>query len=327
MTPEALALVDDIHNAYSNLQLDANVAQTIQNFTPMIPNRLWDDVADFTRSAVADFAPTNCAEASKALTVVSRLAVWTTETACLPLERNIVFSGRHIETFTARQMAGLSPVVARAERLRLLRIAGELHSFDPVRRGAGKKPRPNPFAPYSPAAMVRFRSQAATRSTALRRHNWLVLLALAAGCALTTAEIMHLKVEDVDSTADGVIVTVTGASPRTVVCLVDWEDDVTRLLRGPLVSDYLFVKDERPNDAVAYVKKFLNSTAKGREFPTVERLRSTWIVGHLEARTPIVALAQALGVKTFSTFERLAPFVRIPEASALQVLFRGEPRP
>ncbi|TFC22083.1 hypothetical protein E3O55_18880 [Cryobacterium sp. MDB1-18-2] len=293
----------------------------------MIPKRLWDDVADFTRSAVADFAPTNCAEASKALTVISRLAVWTTETACLPLERNIVFSGRHIETFAARQMAGLSPVVARAERLRLLRIAGELHSFDPVRRDAGKKPRPNPFAPYSPAAMVRFRSQAATRSTALRRHNWMVLLALAAGCALTTTEIMHLKVEDVDSTGDGLTVTVRGASPRTVVCLADWEDDVTRLLGGPLVSDYLFVKAERPNNAVAYVTKFLNSTAKGGEFPTVERLRSTWIVGHLEARTPTVALAEALGVKTFSTFERLAPFVKTPDASDLRVLFRGELRP
>lgn len=290
----------------------------------MIPKRLWNEVATFTRAAVTDFAPTTTAEASKAMTVVSRLAVWTTETACLPLEREIVFSGRHIEMFAARQMKHLTPVVARAERLRLLRIAGELHSFDPARRDAGKKPRPNPFAPYSPAALVRFRSQAATRSTALRRHNWLVLLSLAAGCALTTSEILHLTVNDVGSTAAGVTVTVNGSRPRTVVCLADWEDDIRRLLNGPLVVDYLFVKEARPNDAVAYVKKFLNSTAKGSEFPTVERLRSTWIVGHLEARTPIVALAQALGVKTFSAFERLARFVTVPEADELQALFRGE---
>ena len=324
MTPVTPALVDSSHVDYSNPQLGADVAQTIEDFTPMIPKRLWDVVATFTRSAVADFAPANCAEASKALTVVSRLAVWTTETACLPLERNIVFSGRHIETFAARQMGGLSPVVARNERLRLLRIAGELHSFDPVRRDAGKKPRPNPFAPYSPAALVRFRSQAATRSTPLRRHNWMMLLSLAAGCALTTTEIVHLKANDVDTTEDGVTVTVTGASPRTVVCLAEWEDDIRHLLHAPLVVDYLFVKDVRPNDAVAYVKKFLNSTAKGSEFPTVERLRSTWIVGHLEARTPIVALAQALGVKTYTTFERLARFVTVPEVDELQALFRGE---
>ncbi|MEC5151702.1 hypothetical protein [Cryobacterium sp. GrIS_2_6] len=157
--------------------------------------------------------------------------------------------------------------------------------------------------------------------------DWIIRPTLAAGCARTTAEIMHLKVEDVDSTAGGVTITVTGASPRTVVCLADWEDDVRRLLDGPPVLDYVFVKDERPSNAVAYVNKFLNSTAKGREFPTVERLRSTWIVGHLEARTPIVALVEALGVKTFSMFKRLAPFVRMPEAAELQVLFRGEPPP
>ncbi|TFC48933.1 hypothetical protein [Cryobacterium shii] len=304
--------------------MGADVARTLQDFTPMIPKRLWNEVATFTRAAVTDFAPTTTAEASKAMTVVSRLAVWTTETACLPLEREIVFSGRHIEMFAARQMKHLTPVVARAERLRLLRIAGELQTFDPARRDAGKKPRPNPFAPYSPAALVRFRSQAATRSTALRRHNWLVLLSLAAGCALTTAEILQVKAEDLSTTELGVTVTVRGASPRTVVCLADWEANIRQLLAGPLVVDYLFVKDVRPNDAVAYVKKFLNSTSKGSEFPTVERLRSTWIVGHLDARTPIVALAQALGVKTFSTFERLAPYVKEAEPSELRTFFRGE---
>src|SRR5665647_1178267 len=99
MTPAALPLGDGIHSDYSNTQLAADVVRTIEDFTPMIPKRLWNDVADFTRSAVADFCPSTRAEASKALTVVSRLAVWTTDVACLPLERRIVFGGRHIETF------------------------------------------------------------------------------------------------------------------------------------------------------------------------------------------------------------------------------------
>lgn len=327
MTPTTLPLEGDSHVVYSNSQIGDDVAAIIKNFTPMMPKRLWNDaVAEFTRSAVTDFAPNSSAEASIYMSVVSRLASWTVEVACNPLERRVVFDGRQIEAYVSRGLTGRSPSKTRAVRLQLLRIAAELQTFDPDRRDAGKQPRIDPFAPYTSAEIVRLRSQGNTRSTPLRRHNWMTLLALGAGCALNTTEIVGLLVEDIELAAGAIRVHVRGKRARSVICLADWEAEIGNLLMSPLVSTHLFVKTERPQHPPMYVGRFINTVAKRGERFTVERLRSTWIAGHLQAGTDPVALMHAVGVKSFSTFERLVPYISMPSDDVLTTQFRREAR-
>lgn len=322
MTTLQSGLAEDVHGGYSNTQINDDVALTIRNYSPMLPKRLWNDVADFTRSAVTDFGPSSRPEASAAMGSVARLAIWTVDVACLPLERRIVFDGRQIDSFMARGDIGANATTKRTRRLVLLRIAGELAAFDPVRRDAGKKPKTPPFAPYSAAQLVRFRSQGATRSTALRCHNWMVLLALGAGCALTTSEIIDLAVDDVLLGADSVSVNVRGDRARVVTCLAAWEGAIRELLVSPFAKESLFARDIRPTVPAHYVGRFMARAAKGAEQFTVERLRSTWIVGHLQAGiVPPVSLMRAVGVTSFSTFERLVPFVSAPAADELVRLF------
>ena len=95
------------HSVYTNRQNRESVNDRIKNFTPMMPKRLWNDaVAEFTRSAVTDFAPNTPAEARNCMTDVARLASWTNDVTCQPLERRIVFDGRQIDAFIARGLQG-----------------------------------------------------------------------------------------------------------------------------------------------------------------------------------------------------------------------------
>jgi integrase len=293
----------------------------------MMPKRLWNDaVAEFTRSAVTDFAPRTEAEASQSMSIVARLASWTIEVACLSLERRIVFDGRQIETFVARGLPGLRASTLSGLRRQLLRVAAELAAYDPARRDAGRKALSAHIAPYPPAEIVRFRSQGTTRSTALRRHNWMVLLSLAAGCGLTTPEIVGLRVEDIEASADHIRVHVRGHRPRSVVSLAGWESDIRGLLTSSMLESHLLIKDFRPNDPNHYVTAFLMNSSKGAEKFMVERLRSTWLVEHLRGGTDPFALMRAAGVKSFSTFERLVDYIpQLPDNDdSLVSMFRRE---
>jgi len=315
----------DAKCVYSYNHSSEEIADTIQNYKPMLPKRLWNgDVENFTRSAVTDFAPTSKREASAAMSAVARLAIWSVHVACQPLERDVVFDGRQVDAFIARGSSGVNDEGTRSLRLRLLRIAAELVVFDPSRRDGRKQPKARPFAPYTTKEIVRFRSQGNTRSTPLRRHNWMTLLTLGAGCALSTSEIVGLRTDDVLLNDDAVRIAVRGDRARTVICLAEWEGDIRLLVSSPLVSTYLFVKTERPRTPPMYVTRFLDTAAKGGEKFTVERLRSTWMVGHLSAGTPAVPLVRMAGVKSFSTFERLFRYVAEPTPNDLTAVFRRQ---
>lgn len=326
MSAPIASVVTGIESGYSYNASRDDISDAIRNYIPMLPKRLWNDVADFTRSAVTDFAPANPREASTCMSIVARISSWTVNVACHPLERRIVFDGRHIDSFIKGAFGNRSAHTRRSLRLRLLRIAAELETFDPDRRDAGKQAHAQVFAPYTRTEIVRFRSQGNTRSTPLRRHNWVVLLSLGAGCALTTSEIVALNVSDIDVATHAIHVHVRGERARTVVCLAAWEDDVRQLLTSPLVSTHIFVKTERPRTPPMYVTRFLNTVAHGAEKFTVERLRATWMVEHLTGGTDPVALMRAVGVKSFSTFERLIPFIPAPADDQLTAMFRREAR-
>jgi integrase len=325
VTAIVLPIGNVLHDVYTNSQSKDAVTERIKNFTPMMPKRLWNDaVAEFTRSAVTDFAPNTEAEAGSCLTAVARLASWTSEVTCNALERTIVFDGRQIDGFVSRGLPGLYPSTARMMRLRLLRIAAELENYDPMRRSAGRRAHFPAYAPYSSAEILRFRSQGATRSTALRRHNWMTLLALGRGCGLSVSEVIDLRIDDVHAGSDALRIRVRGDRPRTVICLAAWEPDLHQLLASPILEAHLFVKDFRPNNPAHYVTVFLANASKGAEKFKVERLRSTWLVEHLAGGTEPFALMAAAGVKSFSTFERLADYIPLPSDDRLTASFRRD---
>ncbi|QEE62452.1 phage integrase family protein [Salinibacterium sp. dk2585] len=326
MTPLGRGIEHNNHAGYSNEQSSACVTHVIEDYTPMLPRRFWNDVAEFTRSATTDFAPRTEREARRVMSAVARLAIWTTDVACLPLERHIVFDGRHIDRYILHGAPTSNDYGLRRRRLQLMNVAAELHEFDEARRDAGATPPRQVYAPYTAAEVVRFRSQGSTRTTVLRRHNWMVLMALGAGCGLTTPEICGVTVTDINTASGTTRVSVGGKHARTVVCLAEWEEEIASLVTSTLVRDYLFVASTGLPRTAIQVKGFIHDAANGRERFTVERLRSTWIVGHLQHGVPPVELINALGMTTFATLQRFIPYIAGLDEEERTILFRREVR-
>lgn len=154
----------------------------------------------------------------------------------------------------------------------------------------------------------------------------MVLLAFGAGCGLTAPEICNLTIDDVDITDSHIEVSVSGAHKRSVVCLAEWEDDVRALVRSPLVDRHLFVSATGSRRPSVHMASFIRDAANGREAFTTQRLRSTWIVGHLRNRMPPVDLINALGMTTFATLQRFIPYVEGLSDAERTTLFRREGR-
>jgi integrase len=337
-------LVTGAHVVDTNAHRDV-IAAAIANYHPEVPNRLWsDEVQEFTRSAVTDFAPATVGEARSFMSVVAHLAIWTVDVACESLERDVVFNGQNIDAHITNATKHNKADQRRLKRLRLLRFAAQLDKFEPERRerrrNLGPRGRSLGYTPYTPAELVRFRNQGSTRSTAHRRRNWMVLLSLAAGCALTATEIVHLRASDVQIETSHVAVHVRGNRARTVICRAEWEDDIRAFMQFPNLGEYLLAIDYvaehagqgslvtgRPNVPSAFVETFLKRSADDPKARfSVERLRTTWIVSHLEEHTDPVSLIRTLGDKAFSSLTRVMPYVRTPDEAEMISMFRGGAR-
>jgi site-specific recombinase XerD len=318
------------------------IREAIAKYQPETPSRLWNDaVQEFTRSAVTDFAPYNVVEAGKNMSAVAHLALWTTHVACHSLKRDVVFDDQNIDAYISSATKDKSADRRRLLRLRLLRIASELHDFDPARRERRRNLGRNTtggYAPHSAAEIIRFRNQGATRSTAHRRHNWIVLLSLAAGCALRPAEIVYLRTDDIELADNHVAVHVKGERARTVICRAEWEDDIRAFMNNPAIGKFPLIIDYvgkhagqgdpltgRPVTPSAFIETLVKKAADDTDARfSVERLRTTWIVAHLEEGTDLLALLRAIGDKSFSALTRVARYAHEPEADELITMFRGE---
>ena len=176
--------------------------------------------------------------------------------------------------------------------------------------------------PYKPMEIVRLRSQGLTRSTAHQRHNWKALVALGVGCGTTSTEAAQVTVSDIVLHSGHVEVHVPGRRPRVVICSADWEDDLRAAVVGMVATDYLVLTTNRPTIGSAWVVGEIRRMSAWDTGFAMERLRSTFIVNHLEAGTSPVHLLRMLGVHKWSTIERLVGFANIPSVEDSAALLR-----
>lgn len=310
------------HPVYSNPQMAMDISSAIRRYTPQkMARHLWsEEMAEFTRTAVTDFGPLNGLEAGTYMRSLAGLLIHTVRVKCEPLERKVVFDGRNIDGYYAdvlkRKASGAET------RLRLLRLASELHVFDPDRRDAGAKRTAKTFAPYMSIEIVRLLSQGRSRSTPKRRHNWQSLVALGAGFGLTAVEAVNLKASDIVDRISHLEARVAGTRPRVVICLSDWEDRLRTLLTSELITDYVIVTLNRPNALNSWTAQYIADMSSWDTGFSMARLRATFVVKHLEAGTSPIHLIRMLGVKQFSTIERLLPFATVASVEESAALLR-----
>jgi len=301
------ALADPDHDGYINRH-GGDVVSIIASYQPIMISRVrWAAIAEFTRSAATDFSPRHEDEARNVLFGIARLADWTHHTAGHPLRREIVLDPRNIDDFIKRGY----PVAERSRKSSVRNylhiLSAELGHGDEARRRARKKVTVDRYAPYTPAEYANFRLTGKTVSTDHRQHVWSTALALGAGFGLITPELFEVRPDDLVEDERGLILTVRG---RTVTCLPEWEREVLAAV-GRRPDDAWLLVDELPSDPATFLHNLLRlaATTAHQDRFVVERLRTTWIVRHLEAGTPVQAILRGLGATTTKSIERCLRYV------------------
>jgi integrase len=282
-------------------------------YEPRLASTTWYAIGPFVAAAVSECVSKTPYEANALQQVASKLTAWTWQQAGLPLERSVVFNRDVIARFIAVGCSGIKPAVRGNMRSQLLRMSESLLDPTAAPRRLNPLPPSDPTAPYSAMDLVSLRSWADAQSTAPRRANARVLLALGAGCGLSAIEIGEVRARDILCDEHGVLVRVDGGRPRSVPVLREWEEALLER-RTELASDRYVFRENHTSFYPNLVTNFVDRSGVVGVRPQTQRLRSTWILQHLEAATPVTLLMRAAGVESLEALTRYTRFV--PELDA-----------
>lgn len=285
--------------------MHASIVERVNGYVPQIPAHQWAPVAEFVRAAVLDAEPTTRENAKRFLTALSQYVLWCHQSNGLDLDRQTLFQTSMVDAYLQADTR-LKPSERTLRRAALSRLFDALSETSKRTEPAHPRTAPGNLHPYNPAELRTFRSRATGQSSERRRHNTLAPLALATGCGLTSDEIVAVRGRDVHVTGTHVDVEVTGRHPRVVTCLQGWENDVARVASAVGSNGTLFVSRSTSAPRTA-LKDFMVTTSGIEARPSFRRLRTTWIVTHLQAGTPIPTLMRAAGISSCETLDKYLP--------------------
>jgi hypothetical protein len=163
--------------------------------------------------------------------------------------------------------------------------------------------------PYSPDLVQRYVQSIAAQPTPKLRRCLASILYLGLGCGLDTRDLGWVRGTDVARNERGVQATVVGgARPRTVMALAIYEGRIEALADGD--AERLLIggrfKPYRKNVTSDPISRMIVDETLPKL--VVGRLRSTWLLGHLNRRTPLPLLMEQAGLKTVRPLEDLLEF-------------------
>jgi len=299
------------------------VAAWVESYRPRLrAGEVWDNsIREFVLAGLRISCPLTLGAASDQATVLRRLASWCVRQG-IALDFEAALDPDTVERFVT---LGMERGPAQGTYRSLLRRLGPA-----LTRRAPWEPRPKPVSrrhiavPYTPRELGLLRADAEHQSTAQRRQIATALIALGAGAGLDARWALDVVGEDV-SVGDSVVrVRVRASIPRVVPVLAAFEDEVLGLARlapgnEPLVGCRPRGRN-RANNLTARI-----ALGSGTPPLLLSRLRSTWLVTHLQLGTRLPELASAAGLAGITVLsDLLAEVEPLDEAEAASML-RGQP--
>ncbi|MFK0402755.1 hypothetical protein ACIQTT_10525 [Microbacterium sp. NPDC090225] len=249
---------------------------------------------------------------------------WSLLTAALDPDLEEMFTTRNIEMFIQQAKTTYAAGSLGNIRSRLFRIAERIADPHDRRPPVVALPPANPAKPYTPQEVATMMSWANTRATAKRRDSALNLLSLGLGGGLSTNEIGNLRHGDVSVVDGATWLHVPGQRERDVVLVQRWADSL--ILHPGADPDQFVFRPDRATNWRNVVSNFVNGVPHEVR-PQPQRLRATWIVGHLSRGVNVVVLLRAAGVDSLEAFTRYLSFVQEPERDVAVTSLRGSSRP
>lgn len=248
---------------------------------------------------------------------------WSLMTAGLDPELEEIFTTRNIEMYIQDVKTMYAAGSLGNIRSRLFRIAERIADPQDRRPPVAALPQASPARPYTPRDIAAMMSWANTRTTEKRRVSAVNLLSLGFGAGLSTTEIGSLRHADIEVKDGATWLHVSGVRERAVVMVQQWADLLTRDdIRDR--TQFVFRPDRSVNSRNV-VSSFVDAAPRAVR-PQPQRMRATWVVGHLNGGVNVVVLLKAAGVDSLEAFTRYLSFVQEPEPKAAVTSLRGSSR-
>lgn len=256
----------------------SNPTAVLETYTPHIPTDIWNELKSFVVETVRShyIEGRTRDDIQHGLMTLTGFADW---------------------VYRSTEVAGF---LAERERKRLRVIAG-LPAGPEARHVSTTS---DPQTPYTDDEQGEIRRWADWQSHEESRRNARAIAALGLGCGLTAVEMMEARVADVvvlDDEMFGV-----NANGRAVPVFQSWHDELTSIATGH-DDEYLIGRGYTSRSSVSL--RSLISTLPGLR-PSVQRMRATWMLAHVEGGTPLPDFLDVAGLTSPDVLRRLLPFIR-----------------
>ena len=276
-------------------------------YTPETAAKYWPTIGPFVEAAVGDVAPWATYSSRALFAAATPLTLWAWQSAGLPLERSVIFSIATIDRFVAVGLTTYSTAASRNTlRSRLLRMSELLVSQTANPRSLKPLGGSEATAPYSLPEVAALKSWARSQRTVARLRSAECLLALGIGAGLSGKEIIATRIDDIEPDELGVLIHVRGHRPRIVPVLRQWERALVEQTETARGAGWAFRKGQA-GDNPNLISDFV-SRSRGKIDLQARRMRTTWIVAHLDAHTPPFMLLRAAGMQSLEALNRFAQY-------------------
>ena len=276
-------------------------------YTPSLDADVWDLVQEFVETAVARCSGRTAYSDPELLQACARLAAWASADKRSLLTDKSVFAPRTIERFTAEGLTNYAPASRGNRRSMLLRMSEVILGDKAGRARLVALPASTPSEPYTASEVTRLRRWA-ERSPVQRRDQAMALVALALGGGLSTGEITAAKCADISQVGDAVFICVRGARSREIQIGIEWSSTVLAAGQAGEGDDWVFCPNRR-GGGKNMVTNFIAAGGGSGPRPSVQRMRATWIVRHLQDGASAVQLMTEAGVRSMEALNRFVRYV------------------
>jgi hypothetical protein len=236
--------------------------------------------------------------------LLQRLTEWATAEG-MALDREVIIDPDTVERFVA--VALVDDRSAATYRAVLRRVGPLLTNRAPWEPRAQAIPRRQLAPPYSLQEVTMLLEDTRAQPTFSRQRAAYAFLALGLGVGLDGRWATRVKAQDVTRCSDGVVVHVGDPSARSIVALAVWEAELLAL--ADLAGDQYLVGGRSSSNRRTgqLIERLVTPTGHPRLSPA--RLRSTWLLCHLQAGTRLPELCRAAGLRGTGVFVDLLEHV------------------
>jgi integrase len=276
-----------------------------ETFAPIKAARYWETLEPVVTAAVNKTARRTHREPRALYPVATSFVLWAWQTKGLELDVARMFRRRVVEEFVHRGMDSFTRGSRATYRSVLLAI---VDAVTPPSEQPFPIPRSDPTPPYSGTEIAILRSWAGAQGSAARRRDASVLLAMGFGAGLATRELLSVRTGDVDVRGDAVHILVWSGRPRLVPVLPAWQPGLRAAMKELGHDEWVF-RVGRNGIRPAQVTDFLHRGHTTNLDVRPARMRTTWMLAHLEAGTPPRDLLRIAGLENLAALDRIRRFL------------------